>query len=168
VTPTLIPLSAADPDWTEALLAGELAGRMQARLGALVDATAGDGLVALEGGAAPVGLVTWMIEGPGSSPGEAEIRVLVVDVLFRGRGVGSALLAAAEAALARSGVVRAWLVTTNDNLAALRFYQRRGWRLAALHPGAVDVARLTVKPGIPPVGDHGLPIHDELVLHKEL
>jgi hypothetical protein len=50
---------------------------------------------------------------------------------------------------------------------ALRFYQRRGYRLAALVPGAVDVAG-AVKPGIPWIGFHGIPIHDELVLEKRL
>jgi hypothetical protein len=40
------------------------------------------------------------------------------------------------------------LVTTNDNIRALRFYQRRGWRMAALHLDAVDAAR-KIKPEIP-------------------
>jgi ribosomal protein S18 acetylase RimI-like enzyme len=55
------------------------------------------------------------------------------------------------------------LTTTNDNVDALRFYQRRGFRLAALRPGAVDEAR-RIKPEIPQVGEHGIPLHDELDL----
>ena len=50
---------------------------------------------------------------------------------------------------------RVWLVTTNDNLAALRFYQRRGFALAALHPRAIEVSR-RLKPSIPPVGHDGI------------
>jgi hypothetical protein len=60
------------------------------------------------------------------------------------------------------------VLTTNDNVNALRFYQRRGFRLAALNAGAVDDARATLKPEIPPVGAYGIPLRDELVLDKRL
>jgi hypothetical protein len=53
------------------------------------------------------------------------------------------------------------LITTNDNLEALRFYQRRGMRLVAVHRGAVDAAR-EMKPSISEVGEYGIPLHDEL------
>ena len=72
-------------------------------------------------------------------------------------------------ALARdAGCTRLWLITTNDNVDALRFYQRRGFRLAKLHPGAVDDSRARLKPGIPKLGDHGIPLRDELELELEL
>jgi len=74
-------------------------------------------------------------------------------------GVGTALLEAIVASLDGFSTLR--LTTTNDNLDALRFYQRRDFRLTALRPGAVDEARRR-KPTIPIVGDYGLPIHDEL------
>ena len=67
-----------------------------------------------------------------------------------------------------AGCRRLWLVTTNDNVDALRFYQRRGFRLTELQAGAVDVSRATLKPSIPEVGDHGIPIRDELVLERSL
>jgi hypothetical protein len=65
-------------------------------------------------------------------------------------------------------VRRAWLVTTNDNLAALALYQKAGWRLSGLRAGAVDEARRMLKPSIPEVGEHGIPIRDELELEKHL
>lgn len=86
----------------------------------------------------------------------------------RRRGLGTALLAAAEAELRGAGVRRAWLLTTNDNIDALAFYQRRGWRLIALHPGSVDEARRLLKPAIATVAANGIPIRDELVLAKDL
>ena len=60
------------------------------------------------------------------------------------------------------------MLTTNDNLDALRFYQRRGFRLAELRPGAVDRARERLKPEIPRTGEHGIPLRDELVLEMAL
>ena len=59
------------------------------------------------------------------------------------------------------------LITTNDNVDALRFYQRRGFVLTELRPGAVDESR-RMKPQIPLVGAYGIPIRDELVLVREL
>jgi GNAT superfamily N-acetyltransferase len=82
----------------------------------------------------------------------------------RGQGIGSKLLEAALRAALDQGYERVWLTTTNDNLDALRFYQRRGFRISAVRPGAVDRARETLKPGLPEVGLYGIPVRDELDL----
>ena len=160
--------STNDTAWAEELLESELAGRFQVRRGELVDALEGSGLVGeLDG--RPIGLVTWVVaDATAVRGGEAEIRVLVVAPDARWRGAGSVLLGWARRALLRAGVERAWLVTTNDNLDALGFYQRRGWRLAELHPGAVDDARRMLKPEIGQRAANGIPIHDELVLEIDL
>lgn len=142
----------------------ELGGRLQARRGALVDVLEGAGAIAAIGGM-PVGLVAWFV-APGGA--EAEVRALAVRTPARRQGVGRALLAFAEAALREAGVRRAWLVTTNDNLAALALYQKAGWRLVALRPGALDVLRRDVKPTIPELGEHGIPLRDELELVLDL
>ena len=55
------------------------------------------------------------------------------------------------------------VVTSNDNLDALGFYQRIGFQLTAVLPEAINNARLT-KPSIPTVSKRGIPIRDELVL----
>ena len=59
-------------------------------------------------------------------------------------------------------------MTTNDNVDALRFYQRRGFRLAVLRPGAVDESREALKPEIPRSGEHDIPLRDELELEMDL
>ncbi len=67
----------------------------------------------------------------------------------------------------RRGCGTLWCTTTNDNVDALRLYQRRGFRLVRLRPGAVEESRL-VKPEIPRVGAHGIPLRDELDLERPL
>src|SRR4029453_3933947 len=79
------------------------------------------------------------------------------------KGAGTRLLDAVEA---RTEARRLWLVTTNDNLDALRFYQRRGFRIAPVRPGAGDETRKTLKPSIAEVGNFGIPIRDEIVLER--
>jgi hypothetical protein len=54
-------------------------------------------------------------------------------------------------------------IEPRDHSVISRFYQRRGFRLSDLRPGAVAKARL-VKPQIPEAGQHGIPMRDELEL----
>lgn len=146
---------------------------MQARRGELIDVLAGGhGLLAVDPAldttgapGAVVGILTWRLEDEGR---QAEIRAVAVMGPERGRGIGGRLLRQALDELQAAGVARAWLVTTNDNLVALSFYQRAGWRLAALRPGAIDELRRSVKPSIPEIGEDGIPLRDELELHIDL
>ena len=153
-----------DLDWAVTLLDAALGGRMQARRGELIDALGDGGVVATAPDGAPAGLACWHRDGAAS----AEITCLAVEASRTGRGVGRALLDAAESALRSAGVRHVWLVTTNDNLGALALYQKAGYRLVALRPGAIEELRRTVKPSIGEVGEHGIPIRDELELSKDL
>jgi ribosomal protein S18 acetylase RimI-like enzyme len=105
-----------------------------------------------------VGLLTYEIEGDA-------LEIVTIDALVEGQGIGTALLGAVEEVARAQGCRRLRLVTTNNNLRALLFYQRAGFRLVALVPGAVEESR-KLKPSIPELDAAGLPIRDEL--HLEL
>lgn len=133
-----------------------------ARLGELIDPLALEGLVAEEDGR-PVGLAT-VQETP-----ERGLEVATLHADPPGRGAGTMLLETAFQVAVASGHPRLWLVTTNDNLAAIHFYLRRGMHVAAVHAGAVDLDR-RLKPQIPAVNaENGMPIRDlvELELRTE-
>lgn len=117
-------------------------------------------LVAIEE-AERVGLLTYIV-------GADACEVLTLHADRQWHGAGSALLHAVAGVALDAGCSRLWLVTTNDNTDALRFYQRRGFRLRALYPGAVDASRRELKPEIPWIGDHGIPLRDEIELDLEL
>ena len=136
----------------------QFGGPVQARRGELIDVLALPGLVAERNGR-PVGLLTYRRED-----GACELAFLAA--LERQGGIGSALLDALRREVA--DCERIWLVTTNDNLEALRFYQRRGFVLSALRAGAVDDSRRRLKPQIAPTGEFGIPIRDELELELPL
>jgi ribosomal protein S18 acetylase RimI-like enzyme len=127
--------------------------------GRLIDATVLPAVVCERGGRA-VGVATY-------EPGETDCELVTIDAFRPNGGVGSALLAAVEDAARACGCRRLWLITTNDNLDALRFYQRRGMRIAAVHTGAIEVSR-SLKPSIPVTGHFGIEIRDELELEKSL
>lgn len=108
----------------------------------------------------PIGLITYSIYG-------SNCEVITLDSLIENLGIGSALIEAVESAARQNDVTRVWLVTTNDNLSALGFYQRKGFRIAHVHSNAVEHARI-FKPSIPQVAENLIPIVDELELEKQL
>ena len=118
------------------------------------NATELPGLVAADGDGALAGAVTWHRDGD-------EFEIVTLDSYFDNRGTGTELLNAVVTHAKRSGGRRVWLVTTNDNIRAIRFYQKRGWTIAAFHKDAVTKAR-KLKPEISLVGNDGIPIRHEI------
>jgi ribosomal protein S18 acetylase RimI-like enzyme len=89
--------------------------------------------------------------------------VVTLSATIEQRGVGSALLEAAVQAASEKRHRRIFLTTSNDNLRALALYQKRGWRLVAVHRGMMDRYRQRKKQ-IPAIGLNGIPLHDEIEL----
>ena len=135
-------------------MSDKFGGPLQARRGELLDVLALPGFIA-ERDDRTIGLATYRLEND-------ECEIAFIATLERHAGVGTALLNALLRAVSQCD--RIWLVTTNDNLEALRFYQRRGFVLSALRPGAVDQARKELKPQISTVGEFGIPLRDEIEL----
>lgn len=94
---------------------------------------------------------------------DGTLEIVTLNAVRRLSGTGTALVEHAVAEARRLGCREVRLTTTNDNTDALRFYQRRGFHLAELRPGAVAESR-KIKPEIPDIGDYGIPVHDELDL----
>lgn len=90
-----------------------------------------------------------------------------IDSIVHGQGIGSRLLAGVEKSAKEAGCNKVWLITTNDNLEAAAFYTKNGYRLIAVHLDALDISR-QLKPQIPKIGHHGLPLQDEWEFEKKL
>ena len=148
--------TAADHEAVAAFLAANNATRA-ARRGELTHPLRHPALVAVDDGGALTGVLTYIIDGP-------SCEILTLHAATRWTGAGTALITAIRRLATDSGCRRLWLITTNDNVDALRFYQRRGFHLAALHRGAVDASRRSLKPEIPPTGLYAIPLRDELEL----
>ena len=117
------------------------------------------GFVAVKGGRL-VGLATYRIEG-------ADCEIVSMNSLVANVGIGSALIHAVKGVATTAECRRLWLITTNDNTAALHFYQRRGFVLVTVHRNAIEESR-KLKPEIPHVGADGIPIRDEVELEMVL
>ena len=149
----LSPLTPLDQTWVAALLTEHWGAPQVVSRGRIHDASHLPGFAAyLDDQIA--GLATYHIEG-----GLCEL--VTLDSLVEGRGIGSALIQAVADAALLSGCHRLWLITTNDNLHAIRFYQKRGFHLTAVFPNALALSR-QLKPSIPELGMEGIPLRDEL------
>ena len=106
------------------------------------------------------GLITYHIAGD-------QCEIVTLDSLVEGIGIGTALIEAVKQTVLAIGCKRLWLITTNDNLHALGFYQKRGFRLVAVHRNALEQSR-KLKPEIPMMGLGGIPIWDEIEIEMWL
>jgi ribosomal protein S18 acetylase RimI-like enzyme len=118
------------------------------------------GFVALDADGRPIGLVTYQIAGKACE-------VVTLNSAQANRGVGTALLDAVRDVAVQARCSRVWLITTNDNLRALGFYQKRGYQLVAVHRDALQRSR-ELKPSIPLVSNDGIPVRDEVELEYPL
>ncbi len=104
----------------------------------------------------PAGLITYQLC-------QEMCEIVTINSWRENLGIGSALIQAVQQATRQAGCRRLFLVTTNNNLHALRFFQKRGFQICALRVGALEESR-RLKPQIPLVDDQGLPIRDEIEL----
>ncbi len=157
---TLRPITSADKAVVTPILVREWGATevVALSIGGIVDAATLPGWLAEQDGEV-VGLLTYLVRD--------DVAELVTINAFAGGGVGSALLDELISHCRSAGVRTIRLTTTNDNTRALRFYQRAGFRLTALHVDAVTEARKQ-KPQIPERGLDDIPIRDELELTMEL
>jgi ribosomal protein S18 acetylase RimI-like enzyme len=155
----VIPLSDEHRRWANALIRNHWGSVKVVTRGRVHDASGLPGFMAVRGDE-PVGLATYDIAGD-------QCEVVSLDSLAEGIGIGTALMRGVEGVARKSGCRRLWLITTNDNLAAVRFYQKRGFRIVAIHVDALEESR-RLKPEIPRTGIDGIPIQDEIELELAL
>ena len=108
----------------------------------------------------PVGLATFNVEGE-------RCEMVSLDSISEGTGVGGALIEAVRDEARSRGCERLWLITTNDNQKAVRFYRKRGFKLVAIHKNALAETR-KLKPNLPETGIDGIPLTDEIELELTL
>jgi N-acetylglutamate synthase-like GNAT family acetyltransferase len=149
------PIGDDDRSWIIKLLREQWVSEKQAYRGRIVDASKVPGFIAERQGK-PIGLVTYRFENN-------QCEFVTLNSAKEGIGVGSALIKAVKEAAAGAGCKRIWLITTNDNVEALRFFQSRGFVLVTVYRDALKGAR-ELKPEIPLVGKHGIPLRDEIEL----
>jgi len=146
-----------DRDWITEVLLDNWTSNIIVTRGISYEADLLPGLIAEVNGK-PLGLLTYAIK-------ENELEIVTMNAIEKGKGIGSALLDEIERIAKSKNYDRIWLITTNDNIDAIRFYQKRGFEIAFVHRYAIDESR-KIKPQLPFVGKYGIPIRDEIEMEK--
>ncbi len=153
------PIMGNDRPWIHQLLTEQWGSNLIVVTQRIIDAAQLPGFIALQA-QARIGLITYI-----SSDSICEI--ITLNSLQQNIGAGTGLLDKLRLTAHGQQCTALSVITTNDNLNALRFYQKYGFHLHALYPNAVQSSRL-MKPSIPETGENGIPIRDEIELRLML
>lgn len=151
---TIRKMNKADREWAAKFLKEHWGSEKIISRGRVYYLTALSGFVAINSGKY-LGLATYIVE-------KKECQITSLNSIVERKGVGTALVERVKKEAKKLKCKRLWLTTTNDDIDALRFYQRRGLSFKKIYPGAVTSARKKLKPEIPLIGDYGIPIKDEI------
>ena len=94
---------------------------------------------------------------------DQDCEIIVFEIFDKFKGTGTRILDKLKEIAINKKCRRLYLMTTNDNLDALRFYQKRGFHICGIHLDSVKFSR-KLKPTIEMTGDHGIPVRDEIDL----
>lgn len=149
------PLTEKDKPWASQLLTNRWGSPAIVSRGVLHNVTHLKGYIAKQKDDT-IGLITYRIHNN-------DCEIISLDSLTQKQGVGTALVEEVKREAKSQGSTRVWTITTNDNIEAIRFWQRRGFTFVAIHRNALEASR-KLKPEIPLVGNHGIPLRDEIEL----
>lgn len=106
------------------------------------------------------GLITYHISGD-------DCEIVTLDSIQRNSGLGTSLLNRVIQKAREKNCKRVWLITTNDNTKAIRFYQKRGFEMVGFYRNAMEESR-KLKPEIPLTGEDDIPIKHEIEFEYRL
>jgi GNAT superfamily N-acetyltransferase len=127
--------------------------------GKIVDMTLVDGIAVYESNSI-IGLLTYEIIND-------ECEILSLDSKHENQGIGTELIKRVIDIARNQGCMKLKLITTNDNINAIKFYQKRGFDMVRLYHNALDISR-RLKPSIPMIGEYDIPLMHEIEFEMEL
>jgi N-acetylglutamate synthase-like GNAT family acetyltransferase len=147
------PLNENDRDWLKQFMIDAWGSEKVVSRGVIHEAWLLPGFLASINGML-AGIATYNIQGE-------QCEIVTLDSIIENSGAARANIQAIIDIARKKGCRRLWLITTNDNVHAIRYYQKRGFTIAAIHRNAIENSR-KLKPQIPHLGMDGIPIRDEI------
>lgn len=148
----IIPINSEFRAKVNQFIKNEWAGPIVITKGISHDTSNSDGFISITDGEL-TGYVLYNIH-------DYQCEILVLQSIIENHGVGSALIKSVIDIAKKNKCTQVWLVTTNDNIHAIRYYQRFGFEIKAVHINALDKSR-KLKPSIPLLGNDSIPLKHE-------
>jgi N-acetylglutamate synthase-like GNAT family acetyltransferase len=152
---TVRPTTNNDKEWIARVITQWWGSTDVVTRGKLLSVTTLPGFLAVKKGKA-VGVVTYTITN-------MECEIVTLNSLRPRKGIGVRLVDEVKKVARSAQCARLVVITTNDNMRALQFYQHNGFTLVAVHRNALEQAR-RLKKEIPLFGQNGIQLRDELEL----
>ena len=92
---------------------------------------------------------------------DSECEIVLLETFIQNKGIGTQIIEKIREITKKNNCSRLWLITTNDNIDAIKFYQRKGFLIKNIYINAIEESR-RIKPQIPLIGNYGIPIKDEI------
>lgn len=160
MTPLVRPLGNDDRGWVSDFIRDRWGDETVVGHGVVFRPATLPGLVLIDDAGNMGGLLTYAIDAEACE-------IVTIDAVVEGSGYGSLLMEAAAGVAREAGCSRLRLITTNDNERAIGFYLAHGFEVVEIREGAIEASR-KLKPSIPLVSEHGVPITDEIVMERRL
>ena len=103
-----------------------------------------------------VGLITYLFDKKSNV-----IEITSLDSMRENQGIGTMLLNRVIEEARKLEYRKIVLITTNDNINAMRVYQKRGFDMVHLFHNALEISR-KLKPEIPLIGENSIPLMHEI------
>ena len=90
-----------------------------------------------------------------------DCEIVLLETFIQNKGIGTQIIDKIKEIVKIKKCNRIWLVTTNSNINAIHFYQKRGFTISNIYINAMEEAR-KIKPEIPKMAENGIEIRDEI------
>jgi len=89
-----------------------------------------------------------------------DCEIVLLETFTQNKGIGTQIIEKIKEIAKAKNCKRIWLITTNANIYALGFYQKRGFHISNIYKNVMEKSR-KIKPEIPKMAD-GIEIRDEI------
>ena len=95
-----------------------------------------------------------------------DCEIVLLETFVQNKGIGTQIIEKIKEIAKSKNCKRIWLITTNANINALGFYQKRGFHISNIYKNAMEKSR-KIKPEIPRM-ENGIEIRDEIEFEMEM
>lgn len=157
---TIRQVACSDKGWVQQVFEEQWGADLIVARGRCYKSSDVEGVIAERGGD-KIGLITYSQTGN-------EIEIITLNSFEEKKGIGSALVEAVVSIGRNRKAKKVSVITSNDNLYVLGFYQKRQFSLVCVRRNAIEETRRRFKPGIPLIGENGIPLRDEIEFERVL
>jgi ribosomal protein S18 acetylase RimI-like enzyme len=89
-----------------------------------------------------------------------DCEIVLLETFIQNKGIGTKIIEKIKEIAKTNNCKKIWLITSNENINAIKFYQKRGFHISNIYLNAMEETR-KIKPEIPKFSN-GIEVRDEI------